>query len=67
MAGARGENVDMKEEAARFWKFLDQLHDKSPEAYDKFVSQTLEEGREIFTPPQPGYCLKLNILPKVCG
>ena len=59
------ESTDIRTEATKFWKLLDQLHSNKPEEYDKLIKQTLEEGRKIFGPPKPGYCLKLDIAPKV--
>lgn len=47
----------MKKAAENVWKMLDQMAEKSPEEYKTFVDQQLKEGAEMFTPPQPAFCL----------
>lgn len=36
------------DKASAIWKALDDMVDKDPEAYAKFISSQLEEGRELF-------------------
>ncbi len=65
MAGAGPENESVPTEVARYWRYLDKLYAENPEAYDKFVSKSLEEGKEMLKAPTPRYCLKLAIKLKV--
>ncbi len=65
MAGAKSDDADMKNEVARFWKHLNKLHSEHPKDYDKFISKTLDDGKELFEAPQPVYCLKIAIAQKV--
>lgn len=37
---------DMKKKADHIWKMLDEMNQKDPEEYDKFVKRTQEEGWE---------------------
>lgn len=60
MAGSGGGSDDMRGAVQRVWGVLDKLYAKSPEDYEKFVSQQLEEGREVLAPPEPGFCLRTN-------
>ncbi|OXA51213.1 uncharacterized protein LOC110853619 [Folsomia candida] len=39
---------DFMDKASAIWKALDDMVDKDPEAYAKFISSQLEEGRELF-------------------
>ena len=54
MAGGTDE---MRHMAQKVWSVLDRLAESSPDEYQKFVSQAMEEGKEYLDPPQPVMCL----------
>ena len=48
---------EMRHMAQKVWGMLDRLAETSPEDYQRFVSQAMEEGKEHLDPPQPVLCL----------
>ncbi len=64
MAGT-GSGEGVPTETAKFWRYLDKLLTEDPEAYNRYVTKTLEEGKAILKAPNPSYCLKLPIKLKV--
>lgn len=59
---ATSSSGDVARMAERVWGMLDQLAEDNPEEYQRFVSQQLKEGGEMFTPPQPVFCLRCDII-----
>lgn len=52
---------DMTQIAGKMWEFLDQLAATKPDEYKKFIEQQLEEGRNIFTPPEAVFCMQCQV------
>ena len=62
MASSRAKDgEDMTEVAGKMWEFLDKLAADRPDEYKKFIEQQLEEGKHMFTPPEPVYCLQCQV------
>lgn len=56
---------EMRKVAQQVWGALDKLADTNPEEYQKFINEQLKEGREMFVPPEPVFCLQCNVSSKV--
>ena len=65
MAGSKDEEYDIRTEARRFWDHLTYLSDNHPEDYDRMITKELKDGKELFTPPEPCFCLRMDIVPMV--
>ncbi|XP_004585118.2 PIH1 domain-containing protein 2 [Ochotona princeps] len=46
----------------QFWNLLDDLAESDPERYNKFIQQELREGQQLFSSPEPQFCLQTRIL-----
>lgn len=55
---------EMRKVAQQVWGALDKLADTNPEEYQKFINEQLKEGREMFVPPEPVFCLQCNVSSK---
>lgn len=61
MASKGGGGEDMAEIAGKMWEFLDNLAANDPAEYKKFIDQQMEDGKQMFTPPEPAYCLHCRV------
>ncbi len=50
--------VNMLEAAQRVWSTLDHMASEDPEKYKKFITEQLDEGKEILASPEPVFCLR---------
>ena len=51
---------EMLKAADQVWGMLDHLAEHNPQEYHKFVHQQLTEGKEMFSAPEPAFCLRCN-------
>ena len=56
---------EIRKVAQQVWGALDKLVDTNPEEYQKFINEQLKEGKEMFAPPEPAFCLQCNVSTKV--
>lgn len=61
MASNAKDGNDMTKVAEQMWKYLDNLSANKPDEYKKFIEQQLEEGKQMFTPPEPVYCMHCQV------
>ena len=61
MASKKTGGDDISEIAGRMWEFLDKLAASDPVEYKKFIDQQLEDGKHMFIPPDPAYCLHCQV------
>ena len=59
---------EMLKVAEKMWEMLDHLAETDPEEYKKFIDQQIKEGHEMFSPPEPVFCLRSEVLGVcICG
>ena len=57
---------DLRKVAERVWNTLDDLAERDPEEYKKFIDQQLKEGAQAQQNPQPVFCLQCDAKHRVC-
>lgn len=57
-----GASKDVLQQVNRFWSMLDDLSQNDPKAYQSFIDKQMKDGIEFTAPPEPGYCLRTEIL-----
>ena len=60
MASSRSGD-EMADRVGQVWSFLDQLAEKNPEEYKRFIDRTMKERKEFLEPPQPVFCFSTGI------
>ncbi|XP_018598276.2 PIH1 domain-containing protein 2 isoform X1 [Scleropages formosus] len=50
------------QQVEQLWAMLDDMLQSDPESYRTFIQHQLKEGADLYSPPQPNYCLRTRIL-----
>ena len=53
---------DMKVQAQHIWSMLDDMANKDPSAYRKFIDKQIKEGKEHMKPPEPHMVVQTRIM-----
>ena len=56
VAGPGGEQL--LQQAQQVWSMLDDMADKDPQAYRRFMDKQSKEQQELTAPPQPHMCVR---------
>ncbi len=56
------DNDAMLQQATNIWQMLDEMADKDPAAYRKFIDKQIQEGKKTMKPPEPHMCLMSMVL-----
>ncbi|XP_046892486.1 PIH1 domain-containing protein 2 [Hypomesus transpacificus] len=72
---SQGCSKDVLQQVNQFWSLLDDMSQNDPQRYQMFVRRQIKDGADFYSPPEPDYCLRTEILePKrgllyvnVCG
>ena len=56
------------QQAQHVWAMLDDMADKDPEAYRRFIEKQAKEHKELTGPPQPHMCVRtqFQVCVRVC-